>query len=124
MWKAPERGISKVSESFSDGIVKIYTVEDEARAGYQPKPYPMLKTTLRYAEQRMGIQRYYEAMQNQIQIERVIRVQRGIEINNQDIAVTEDGQEYRIDMVQSVSEVWPPSIDLTLAKVKQKMVTK
>lgn len=123
MWKAPKRGISKVSESFGDGVVKIYTVEDKAQTGYQPRPIPTLKATLRYTEQRLGIQRYYEAMQNQIRIERVIRVPRGVEINSQDIAVTEDEHEYRIDMVQSVTDVWPSSLDLTLAAVRQKVVT-
>ncbi len=65
----------------------------------------------------MGIQRYYAAQQNQIQIERVIRVQRGIAVDNQNVAVTEDGHQYRIDLVQAVMDVYPPSLDITLAKI-------
>ena len=77
------------------------------------------KAVLRYEEQRLGIQRYYNAMQNQIQVERVIRVPRAGQITNQDVAETEDGQRYRIDLVQAVQDVWPPCLDLTLARYSQ-----
>ena len=40
-------------------------------------------------------------------------------MSNQDIAVTEDGTQYRIDLVQSVDNVWPACQDLTLAKIEQ-----
>lgn len=53
---------------------------------------------------RLGIQRYYSGRQNQVQIERVIRVPRYPGVTNQDVATTEDGTTYRIDLVQS-----PPS---------------
>ena len=77
------------------------------------------KATLRYAERRLGIQRYYDALQNQIQVERVLRVPRAGNVTSQDVAITEDGRQYRIDLVQSVDEVYPPSVDLTLSKVEQ-----
>ena len=34
--------------------------------------------------------------------------------------VLEDGKQYRIDLVQAVTEVYPPSVDLTLARIEQK----
>ena len=40
-------------------------------------------------------------------------------ISNQDVAVTETGKQYRIDYAQSVADVWPPSLDLSLTKVEQ-----
>ena len=58
-------------------------------------------------------------MQNQIQVERVIRVPRAGQITSQDVAETEDGRCYRIDLVQTVDGVWPPSQDLTLVKYQQ-----
>lgn len=79
----------------------------------------MLKLALRYDEQRLGIQRYYAAMQNQVQVERVLRVPRAGNVNSQDVAVTEDGRQYRIDLVQDVPGVYPPSLDLTLTKIEQ-----
>ena len=77
----------------------------------------MLKNTVRYQERQLGIQRYYAGRQNQVQIERVIRVPRGVSVDTQDVAITEDGHQFRIDMVQAVIDVWPASLDLTLAKI-------
>ena len=97
----------------------MYAVTDSARPGSQPVEQLTEKIKLRYEEQRLGIQRYYNAMQNQIQVERVIRVPRAEQITSQDVAETEDGRRYRIDLVQTVDGVWPPSQDLTLVKYQQ-----
>ena len=122
-WTAPfrPRTDNGVTQNFGDGVVAIYTVKDVAQPGYQPKPELVqpAKAVLRYQEQRLGIQRYYDALQNQIQVERVIRVPRYGGVTNQDAAVTEDGRTYRIDLVQSVENVWPPCVDLTLVKYEQ-----
>ena len=117
-WTAPYRPANEVTQDYNDGIVTIYAAEDSAQPGYQPKPTLTKKYTLRYDEQRVGIQRYYEAMQNQVQVERVLRVPRA-KITNQDIAETEDGVKYRIDLVQTVDLVYPPSLDLTLTRYEQ-----
>ena len=117
-WTAPYRPANEVTQDYNDGIVTIYAVADSAQPGYQPKPTLTKKYTLRYDEQRVGIQRYYEAMQNQVQVERVMRVPRA-KITNQDIAETEDGVKYRIDLVQTVDLVYPPSLDLTLTRYEQ-----
>ena len=122
-WKAPYRPIADngVTQNFCDGVVAIYTVKDVAQPGYQPKPQTTLKCKLRYEEQRLGIQRYYSGRQNQVEIERVLRVPRYGGITNQDVAVTEDGRQFRIDMVQNVTDVYPASLDLTLAKIEQEI---
>ena len=121
-WKAPTRPTeNQITQVFDDGVVTVYAVTDAASPGYQPKPQLVQppKAVLRYEEQRLGIQRYYDALQNQIQVERVIRTPRHGQITNQDVAVTEDGRQYRIDMVQTAANVYPPSQDLTLAKITQ-----
>ena len=117
-WTAPYRSANEVTQDYNDGIVTIYAAADSAQPGYQPKPTLTKKYTLRYDEQRVGIQRYYEAMQNQVQVERVLRVPRA-KITNQDIAETEDGVKYRIDLVQTVDLVYPPSLDLPLTRYEQ-----
>lgn len=109
-----------MTQNFGDGVVKIYTVTNSAQPGYQPVPALTLKCTLRYEEQRLGIQRYYTGQQNQIQIERVIRTPRYGDVTNQDIAVTESGKQYGIDLVQAVTDVYPASQDITLTKIEQK----
>ena len=118
-WKAPYRPSNQVTQSYNDGVVTIYSVEDAARPGYQPEPKLTKKVSLRYEEQRLGIQRYYSGRQNQVDIERVIRTQRVGNVNNQNVAITEDGRQYRVDLVQSVMDVWPESVDITLAKIEQ-----
>ena len=119
MWKAPYRAKGEVSQRYNDGVVRNYSVEDTAAPGYAPVETPTLKITLRYEERRLGITRYFSGQQNQLQIDRVLRVQRAGKITSQDIAVTEDGQNYRVDLVQSVPDVWPESMDLTLSKIEQ-----
>lgn len=122
-WKAPFRPRTEngVSQNFNDGLVKIYTVTNGAAPGKTPVPTLSAQPvySLRYEERSFGIQRYYNAQQNQIQIERVIRVPRVDGVTNQNAAVTEDGKIYRIDMVQPLTDIYPPAMDLTLAKYEQ-----
>lgn len=118
-WEAPYRPQNEITQTYNDGYVVIYSATDEAAPGYQPTPKLKQKITLRYAEQRLGIQRYYAGRQNQIDIERVIRTPNVGIITNQDVAITEDGRQYRIDMVQTAQGIYPVSIDITLAKIDQ-----
>lgn len=113
------RADNGITQCLDDGIVIISTVSDTARPGYQPVEQLTPRLKLRYAEWQLGIQRYYSGRQNQIQIERVIRVPRVKGVTNQDAATTEDGTTYRIDLVQSVEGVYPPCMDLTLARYEQ-----
>lgn len=119
MWKTPYRAKGEVTQRFNDGIVRIYRVEDTAEPGYAPVETPTEKIRLAYEERRLGITRYFAGAQNQLRIDRVLRVQRAGKVSTQDIAVTEDGQNYRVDLVQSVPDVWPESVDLTLTKIEQ-----
>lgn len=121
--KLPFRPGNEVTQTFNDGLVTVYRLTDEAKPGYMPKLKPVKVALLRYEERRLGLTRYYSAKQNNVQVERVVRVPKGAPIAAQDIAVTEDGQEYAIDLVQTVDGVWPDSLDLTLAKISQKRIT-
>lgn len=111
----------KITQAYNDGVVTIYTVtDDNAGTGYAPKAVTTELITLAYQERKLGIRRYYEAKQNQIDVERVIRVPKPpVDITNQDVALTEDGNAYRIDLIQTVPDVWPPSLDLTLVSYTQ-----
>ena len=118
-WKAPHRPDNEITQEMNSGVVKIYSVEDSAQPGYQPKPSLNLKLTLRYEEQRLGINRLYLSRQNQAEIEKVIRVPRQDSISNQDVAILENGSQYSIDYTQTVQDVYPPCLDLSLVKVEQ-----
>lgn len=119
MWKAPRRPAREITEPYNDGLVTIYAVANIAEPGYRPVEDLTKKLTLRYEEQRLGIQRYYSGQQNQVEIERVIRTPRVANVSNQDVAITEDGRQHKIEMIQVVIDVYPPSMDITLARIEQ-----
>lgn len=118
-WKAPYRPRGEITQNYNDGLVTIYAVADSAQPGRLPVEALIYKAVLRYEERRLGIQRYYAGKQNQVEVERVVRTQRLRGVSSQDVAVTEDGVRYRIDLVQPVTGVYPPSMDLTLTRIEQ-----
>ena len=119
MRKAPFRPNNEITQTFNDGVVTICAVTDAAEPGRKPVEKLKPKALLRYEEQRLGIQRFYSGRQNQVEVERVIRVPRTGKLSSQDVAVTEDGKQYRIDLVQRVMDAFPPAEDLTLVRVTQ-----
>ena len=119
MRKQPTRPNSDISQQYNSGLLTIYQLEDVAPPGYAPKMQPREKVKLRYEEQPLGINRLYLSRQNQIEISRVVRTMWRKEVSTQDVAVTEDGRQYRIDTVQVVQNVWPASMDLSLVKIEQ-----
>ena len=118
-WKAPYRPKGEISQSYNDGVVTVYAVTDSGPPGGLPVEKPVKKAVLRYEERRLGLQRYYAGKQNQVEVERVLRTPRRRDVSSQDLAVTEDGVQYRIDLVQSAADVFPPSMDLTLTRIDQ-----
>lgn len=120
MRKTPFRPSNEISQQYNDGLVKIYRVENTAKPGYQPVEEPVIKYTLRFENRALGIKRIYLSRQQQAQIVKVIRVPR-VDISPQDIAIIHDGKQYDIDTVQDVIGVYPPSLDLSLKVIKQKL---
>lgn len=118
-WKKPDRPEGRITQVLSSGTVRICDVVNAAEPGYKPVDRLLTRGLLRYENQRVGVQRYYQALQNQIQVDRVIRVPKAFAITNQDVAVTEDGEEYQIRQVQEVLSCWPPCLDLTLTRIEQ-----
>ena len=110
----------RIAQSYRDGVVRTSTVTDGAAHGYQPRPVLTLLESLFYQERRVGLQRYYAGRQAQVEVERVIRTQLRPAVNPQCVAVTEDGVQYGIELVQQVQDVYPPSMDLTLVRIDQK----
>ena len=89
-YRLPNRERNVISQTYNDGIVRIYSTEDAADPGHMPVEQLTLKAMLMYAEQRVGITRFYTAQQYHDDVERVVRVQRAGVIANRDIAETED----------------------------------
>ena len=101
-------------------MVTIYKVTDTAEPGYQPQEQLEKLAALCYENRRVGVARYYDAKQANTEVKRVLRVQHtNTEITPQNKAITEDGKEYRVELIQFVPDVWPPSDDLTLVAYRQ-----
>lgn len=118
--KTPSRPAHDITQAFNDGILTVYTVEDTAQPGRMPVKGLKQLVSLRYEERKMGIQRYYSGLQNQMNISRVVRVPSPpMELTSQCVAITEKGTKYNIRMVQFVRDVYPPCYDLTLERISQ-----
>ena len=119
-WKAPGRPEHKITQSYNDGMLTVYTVSDEAAPGRQPVRRLAELVKLPYETRRVGIQRYYAAAQNQTKVQRVLRVPHsGKPVTNRCLADTEDGSRYRIALVQFAPDVSPPSDDVPLVACAQ-----
>lgn len=119
MRQNPFRAGNEISQPFNSGVVSIYRVTDAGEPGYAPVPRLDLRVRLHYEERKLGLIRYFSASQNQVKVEKVLRVPRRAEISPQDVAVTQDGRQYRIELIQMAEGVYPPSLDLTLGTVEQ-----
>jgi len=99
------------TETFPDGIVDIYA-EDNRTVGDK-------KCSLRFEDQTIGIQRYYEA-RNSVKsytIALVIKVHHTTLFNELDLAVIE-GRQYRIRRIQPKPERGVDLLELESVKVK------
>lgn len=126
----PFRPGNEISQCFNSGLASIYAVTDTAQPGYRPVETPTLTVKVPFENIKLGIQRYYEAKQNQVEVERVVRVPNpGPQylISNQDIVQLtelakqegESPKQYRIELVQMAEGIYPPSLDLTLSRIEQ-----
>lgn len=104
-------------QSFNDGVVKICEVDNMALDGDMPKNGLVLKRTMRYKERTVGLTRYYAALQASVRVQYVLRCQRLRDVSTQDMAIPNDGKQYRIVQVQYPEDVFPPVMDLTLEEV-------
>jgi len=87
-------------QTYNDGVVKLYCVKNIAEAGNRPKEALHLKRVLRYAERTVGLGRFWTAKQAQVEIDLLLRVQKLRDVSTQDIAIPNDGQQYKIVQIQ------------------------
>jgi hypothetical protein len=107
-----------LTQTFNDGILHIYSVENIAESGNLPKDRLKAKiSNLRYSERVVGMVRYWTAFQNQIQINQMVRTQRIDSVNVHDVAVL-NGKYYDIVQIQYVQDVEPACMDLSLERLE------
>lgn len=90
--------------TFDDGILTIYREENMAKPGERPVPGLVEKEKFYFSFDTLGINRYYTAMQNQQQIEAVVNIPGWSDIVSTDICVLESGQQYKIGMLQPMTD--------------------
>lgn len=95
--------------TFNDGIVKLFETDDnDAIIESSGKAY-------HFGIEKMGIQRYYAARQNDIELERVIHITRNLEVTTQHAAVIGKTR-YKIEMVQQDGSKKLPCTVLSLSQ--------
>lgn len=120
MRKPPTRKSNEISQTYNSGILTVFSVRDAAEPGYAPVKKLAQKVELRFEEIQLGLTRYYSALQNNVRVERVLRCPYRPEVSPQDVAITMDGRQYQIELVQKLQDVWPVSMDLTLSRIDQR----
>lgn len=106
------------TQTFNDGIVSIYKVDNIAQPGNMPKDGLIIKVkNLRFEERTVGMSRYWTALQDNARIEQLLRMPRINSVTVHDVAIL-NGQQYDIMQVQYPPDVEPPCMDLSLERLE------
>jgi hypothetical protein len=102
--------------SFSDGVCDIYSEDDTENRVFK-------YIGLGFDNRVLGFKRYFTAAANQVQVNRVIRIPQVPGIDNHDTVEVKGMGKYSIELIQSIFDTNPPSIDLTLRQLEMFEVT-
>ena len=111
--------MKKKTQTFNDGVLDIYLVDNVSQEGNMPIDKLTLKIgALRYENRKVGMSRFWIAQQATAKIDKMVRVPK-LKITSQDVALI-DGDQYRIMQTQDVDDVSPVSMDLSLERLEVK----
>lgn len=102
--------------SFSDGVCDIYTLDDEDTR-------TDIFTGMGFANRVIGYNRVFAAKAAQVQANRVIRIPQVAGVDTGETVEISGVGKYRVEMVQTIFDTNPPSIDLTLRQLEMFTVT-
>lgn len=105
----------KIFEPFNDGVISIHEIDDDGNAGTE-------KAAIRFQERTVGIRRYYEAMTNKVQIDRLMRIPFRPWLTTEYLAVTQ-GEVYEIRQVQIIPDTHPKTNDISLHLTRKRRLT-
>lgn len=86
--------------TFDDGIIKIYQLVNVAGDFEKPLYKLRKKESYYFGFDVLGINRYYTALQAKVQLSHVVNIPGWGEVDPTDIAVLEDGEQYRLPFIQ------------------------
>lgn len=108
----------KTFPTFNNGVVEIFRVENMADEGDRIQEKLVLYNKYNFGNRSIGMQRQYLAMQNDVNIKKLIRIPTtDSTINTQMIAVI-NGTQYTIQQVQEVDDAMLNHLILTLTDVE------
>ncbi len=106
------------TETFNDGVVYVYKLQNTAQPGFKPNLQPVLYRKLNFGFKTIGVRRNYEAMQAEVRLDELIQVMLDRQISSQDIAVIENVQ-YKIKQVQHQKNTFPHTSLLSLQRLEE-----
>ena len=108
-----------LTQTFNDGVAKMYEARNIAEDGDLPKyEYVMKIETLCYEERTVGMTRFWAASQENTKIDLLLRFPRVDFVFRDDIVVLSDGKQYGIKQIQYPPEVEPKCMDLSLERLE------
>jgi hypothetical protein len=113
--------LKSITQTFNDGILSIGSISNIAEAGEYPCEQWTLKIqSIPFENRTVGMTRFWQGKQLNVQIDRLIRCPKIPDINLLDVIVFEDGDQYEIIQVQYPREVTPQPMDISIQKLKVK----
>lgn len=109
------------TQTYNDGVVSIYKVDNIAETGNKPKDKLTIKVSLLHYEERIvGMSRFWTAKQANAKVDMLLRTPQLRNVSTQDVAIPIDGRQYKIVQIQYPKDVEPPSMDLSLERIEAK----
>ena len=106
---------------FDAGVLKIYTLKNTSDPGAMPAEQLVFRSDHFYGERTVGYGRQYAAMGVSEQVDMLVRIWRDSGVRIGMYAVPEDGEQYRINNAQQVSdEDGLPCTDLSLRRLDRR----
>lgn len=105
--------------SFGDGVIDIYQVTNVAEKGDAICERLVLYNSYRFCRKVTGYNRYFTAMQFDVEISAVILIPTiDRNISTQNIAVI-DNKKYKIEQIQIITDEKPKHMKLTLSELEE-----
>ena len=86
--------------TFDDGILTICETVQVAGNGLKPRLKLSERESFYFGYDVLGINRYYTALRANVQIDAVVNIPGWHEIDSRNIAVLEDGRQFRLSLIQ------------------------
>lgn len=107
-------------QTFNDGICSICTLENIAEKGNTPvKGLKKKEERVPFEKRKVGIRRFYNAKQENAEIEQLIRIPAQFNVSTQNVCIV-GGVQYGIYQVQDVLDTMPEAKDLSLKRLEEK----